>query len=74
MFKDAGRFNKMQLSNGMECFVMFALVRYGQSGPWSPELVQAYLVEVRKELDDPRVHAYSHYRCVFAQKPFEEQK
>lgn len=74
MFKEAGRFNKMQLENGMEGFAMFCLTRFGQPEPWSPEQVQAYLAEVRKELNDPRVYAYSHYRRVFAQKPLEEQK
>ena len=51
-----------------------ALACYGQPQPGSPAQVQAYVADVRKELNDPRVHAYSHHRRVFAQKPLEEQK
>lgn len=38
---------------------------------WSTEEVKAYLVQIQKELVDPRYHNYSLFRRVWAQKPYE---
>ncbi|KAJ5642917.1 uncharacterized protein N7484_005424 [Penicillium longicatenatum] len=42
--------------------------------PWSPEEVQVYNARMRKELLNPRHHAYQRARRVWARKPFSDQK
>ncbi|KEZ42035.1 hypothetical protein SAPIO_CDS6440 [Scedosporium apiospermum] len=36
---------------------------------WSPEEFEAFLVDVRKQMKDPRIHAYFNIWIVYAQKP-----
>lgn len=64
----------MQLSNGVKSFPMFRLLATASHNLGVLSKVQPYFAEVRKELNDALVHAYSHYRRVFAQKPLEKHK
>ena len=56
---------------GMEGYAMYLLTRYGEPEPWSSEKVHVYLANVRKEMENPRVHAYLFKRRVWAQKPMD---
>ena len=71
VMKEAGKFNKMQALMGMEGMCLYALTKFGTPNPWSVEEVQAYLEKVRKEVNNPRIHTYTRYRRVWAQKPLE---
>ena len=71
VLKEAGRFQKTQVLEGMEGYSMFTLTRFGKPTPWTPDQVQVYLAKVRQEINTPGLHAYYERKRVWAQKPFE---
>jgi hypothetical protein len=58
----------------MEGYTMYLMTKFGSPTPWSPEEVQVYNASMRKELLNPRHHAYQRVRRVWARKPFSDQK
>lgn len=49
------------------------MTRFGEPEPWTPEEVHVYLAKVRKEIENPDIHAYVFRRRVWAQKPFDNE-
>lgn len=72
VLKEAGRFQKTQVLEGMEGYTMFNLTRFRKPTPWTPDEVQVYLAKVRQEINAPRLHAYYERKRVWAQKPLAE--
>lgn len=72
--REAGRFEKLHLLNGMEGMCMYLLTKFGDPEPWSPEEVKIYTAKARKELENREYHAYVKMRRVWAQKPLEATK
>lgn len=73
MYKDAGRLNEEMFRDGMEGFAMMLFTSVGEK-PWTPEEVQAYLGQMRQELENKHWHKYIRQRRVWAQKPFDAPK
>ena len=48
---------------------MWAMTNVGDPEVWSPEEVQAYLTELRKDIETPECHPYMVRKRVWAQKP-----
>jgi Methyltransferase domain len=69
--KEMGAFNLMQYLDGVEAFT---LALYTRVLKWSYEEVQLFLVEVRKEAQNPRVHSQYDCHVVYAQKPAKEEE
>jgi SAM-dependent methyltransferase len=65
--KEAGMFYHAQLRDGLPGIAMALCTR--MLG-WSPEQVHVTTAEVRKELDDRRIHACGRVTFVYAQKPW----
>ena len=72
VLKEAEKFCKSQLLEGIEGYTMRALTRFGEPKPWTPEEVQVWLSIVRQEINDPKIHAYYIKKRVWAQKPLTE--
>lgn len=53
--KELGAWSRMNLENGLEAFTMAPLTR---ALGWSREEVTMFLADVRKDLDNRRIHAY----------------
>ena len=70
VLKEAGKFHKIQLMEGMEGYTLFCLTKFGEPEPWSAEEVQVYLAKVRQELADPKLHCYIYKKRVWASPPF----
>ncbi|EFW98908.1 sam dependent methyltransferase [Grosmannia clavigera kw1407] len=68
--KSWGAWNRMFLLQALEGFAVRGLT--SMLG-WSIEEVQLYLVEVRKELNDPKIHSYIDMCVVIGQKPTAEK-
>ncbi|PGH14485.1 hypothetical protein AJ79_02978 [Helicocarpus griseus UAMH5409] len=64
--KEIGAWNNLQSLEGVEGWSMALLTRDGRM---SPEEVQRHLVEVRKDMANPAIHAYYHLYVVFGQRP-----
>ncbi|KAH8897260.1 S-adenosyl-L-methionine-dependent methyltransferase [Thozetella sp. PMI_491] len=63
--KAVGVWNRAYLLNGLEGFVLRGLTNLLG---WSYEEAQLFLVQVRKEINDPRIHAYLDLSVVTAQR------
>lgn len=48
---------------------MFLLTHFGEPKPWTPEEVQMLLLELRRDLDNRKIHVYRLGKRVWAQKP-----
>jgi len=64
--KQVGAFNHVQLKDGLEGF---SLALYTRVLGWRPEEVQALVAKVRKDLDDPKMHAVTDFHVVWGRKP-----
>lgn len=54
-YKELGAWQNANMTNGLEGFTMAPLTRaYG----WTKEEVTLFLVDVRKDLNNPRIHTY----------------
>ena len=69
LLKEAGRFTKAQMLEGLEGYSMFILTHYGVPENWTPEEVHVWIALMRKEINNPAYHAYCLKRRVYAQKP-----
>lgn len=58
MLKEAGEISYLHWTSGLEGYAMWLLTNYGAPEPWTKDEVQIYLAQVRKELADPKTHAY----------------
>ncbi|CZR67449.1 related to methyltransferase [Phialocephala subalpina] len=64
--KEIGIWSHENMAPSLEGFSMALFTRvYG----WTKEEVEVFLVDVRKEVKDPRIHAYWPIYVVYAQKP-----
>lgn len=57
-YKEAGALNYHMWSAGIEGWGMWFLTKFGAPTPWSREQVLTYVAQIRKELQNPRVHTY----------------
>ncbi|KAJ5666899.1 hypothetical protein N7462_011308 [Penicillium macrosclerotiorum] len=71
--KEVGRIQYAHWNTALEGWAMWLLTKYGAPEPWTKEEVDEYLVRVRQEMKNPRLHAYEPYRRVWARKPTEEE-
>lgn len=71
VMKEAGKLHQAQFKAGMEGYALYLLTNYGEPEPWTVEQVQVYLSQVRKAIDDKRIHKYAIYKRVWAQKPLD---
>ncbi|KAF3386801.1 Secondary metabolism regulator LAE1 [Penicillium rolfsii] len=69
LLKEIGLLNLQHWTAGLEGYAMWLLTKFGAPTPWTKEEVELYLVNVRKELKDSRIHAYGYARRVWARKP-----
>jgi len=66
--KTIGAWNLLNVLEGLEGFTMGLFTRVLG---WKPEEVQAFLTDVRKDLQDPKIHAQVDFHVVYGQKPAE---
>jgi len=64
--KEIGVYNLQQLLNGADAFT---LRPFCEILGWSEEEVKVFMIGVRKELKDPRIHGYYEFHVVYGQKP-----
>jgi len=64
--KELGQLFAIQMVDGLEGFL---LRMYTQALGWSPEEVQVFCVNLRKEIKNLSTHAYVNAHCVYGQKP-----
>jgi SAM-dependent methyltransferase len=64
--KEIGQWQAANLVAGLEGFSLDLFVKYFG---WKEEEVKAFLVAVRKDILDRRIHAYATLVCVIGQKP-----
>jgi hypothetical protein len=60
LLKEVGLLNLQHWKSGLEGYAMWLLTKFGAPTPWTKEEVEIYLVNVRKELKDSRIHAYGY--------------
>ncbi|KAL2060667.1 hypothetical protein VTL71DRAFT_9308 [Oculimacula yallundae] len=65
-FKELGMWNCENYLAGLSGFSMALFTRVFQ---WSPAQLEVFLVDVRKELSDTRIHAYFQIYTVYGRKP-----
>ncbi|TPX09507.1 uncharacterized protein E0L32_009250 [Thyridium curvatum] len=66
LLKEVGAWNYMQVNGGLEGL---SLRLYTGVLGWTPEQVTALLIDVRKSLRNPHVHAILDFHVVYGQKP-----
>ncbi|TDZ33123.1 putative methyltransferase tdiE [Colletotrichum spinosum] len=69
--KEIGMYELIQMLEGLEGFSLRLLC--GALG-WTKEEVQVLLIGVRKDLKNPKIHAWLHYNVVYGQKPEDGEK
>ncbi|KAF2100116.1 S-adenosyl-L-methionine-dependent methyltransferase [Rhizodiscina lignyota] len=65
-FKLIGRFHERNMLDGLQGF---SLAFFHRGLGWTKEEIEVYLVDVRKALQDKRVHAYQKVYVVWGRKP-----
>lgn len=60
LLKEIGLLNLQHWKSGLEGYAMWLLTKFGAPTAWTKEEVEIYLVNVRKELKDTRIHAYGY--------------
>ncbi|KAM5385175.1 hypothetical protein ACJZ2D_001136 [Fusarium nematophilum] len=65
-YKELGAWNNENASQVLESATLAPFTR---GLGWSAEEVTLFLVEVRKDLNNPEIHAYSQIRSVYGRKP-----
>ncbi|GKT46155.1 putative methyltransferase tdiE [Colletotrichum spaethianum] len=68
-YKELGSWALENSFEGLEAWSMAAFTR---ALGWTPEQVQVYLVDVRKELKDKSIHHYCPLWVIFGKRPLEE--
>ncbi|KAK1756615.1 S-adenosyl-L-methionine-dependent methyltransferase [Echria macrotheca] len=63
--REIGNFQRLATSNDLAGSMMYL----GHLTGWSPEEVQVYAANLRREFRSPRIHAYYLQKIVWAQKP-----
>jgi len=64
--KNVGLFEMVNMQEGLEALSMMSFTR---ALKWSPERVQLFLSDVRKQTKDRGVHSYYYFYVVFGRKP-----
>ncbi|KIW05395.1 uncharacterized protein PV09_03910 [Verruconis gallopava] len=64
--KTVGKFEYFNMTEGVEAL---SLRTFTKGLGWSPERVQLFLMEVRNQVKDRKVHSYYHFYVVFGMKP-----
>lgn len=64
--KDVGAFNYIQMEEGLEAMCLALYTRYLK---WSREETLVFLPQVRKSLNDPKIHSMYRWYVVFGQRP-----
>ncbi|KAH7006964.1 S-adenosyl-L-methionine-dependent methyltransferase [Ilyonectria destructans] len=67
-YKEIGAWNNENATRVLESV---SLAPFTRGLGWSSEEVNAFLVDVRKDLNDPKIHAYSRICSVYGRKPEE---
>jgi len=66
LLRKAGEYYQAVVLDGLQGIAMRPITKLLN---WSPESVEAYLPEVRKDIKDPSIHSYMKVYVVYAQKP-----
>ncbi|KAF6837105.1 methyltransferase domain-containing protein [Colletotrichum plurivorum] len=69
-YKELGIWEHENVMAGLEAFALAPLTR---AHGWTQMEVQVFLIEVRKELRDRSIHAYSPAYCIIGRKPQKEE-
>lgn len=56
---------------GLQGYAMFLLTHFGSPKPWTPEEVETLLADMRRDLDNKKMHPYRTVHRVWAQKPLD---
>ena len=64
--KEIGQLSKAHLDLGLEGWTLRA---FTTSLGWSPERVTLYCVEMRKDMENPKIHGIQPMTTVFGRKP-----
>ena len=64
--KEAGLYARSTLSEDIEGVVSYL---FGTVMGWSTEEISAFGAHMRRELKDPNIHGYYHWKYVWGQKP-----
>ena len=67
--KDLKQIGLWEMVNFGEGLQGFSLKLFMQFLGWSREELEVFLVQVRKDIEDKRIHSYMYVICVFGQKP-----
>ncbi|KAF5539987.1 alkaline ceramidase [Fusarium mexicanum] len=65
-YKELGTWNNYNASNALESLTMAS---FSRAHGWSREEVITFLVDVRKDLNNPSVHAYNPICSIYGKKP-----
>ncbi|EGU76085.1 hypothetical protein FOXB_13408 [Fusarium oxysporum f. sp. conglutinans Fo5176] len=65
-YKELGTWNNYNASNALESLTMAS---FSRAHGWSRDEVIMFLVDVRKDLNNPCVHAYNPICCIYGKKP-----
>ncbi|KAL2015669.1 hypothetical protein VTK56DRAFT_5047 [Thermocarpiscus australiensis] len=68
--KEIGMYAHAGIVQDIEGWILFV---WAQVMGWTKEEIQVYIAYLRKQLRDPRVQSYVLMRCVYGQKPADEQ-
>ncbi|KAJ2895436.1 S-adenosyl-L-methionine-dependent methyltransferase [Zalerion maritima] len=66
--KTIGMYQRHAMVDGLNAITMGPFTR---GLKWKPEEVEVFLVEVRRTIEDPKVHSYFPFHVVYAQRPEE---
>ena len=66
LLRKAGEYYQAVCLDGLQGIAMRPLTKLLH---WSPESVEVYLPDVRKDIKDPSIHSYMKMYVVYAQKP-----
>jgi len=65
-YKELGMWNNENLTGGLQGL---SLAIFTRVHGWSPQKVEAFLVDVRKDMNNTKIHSYSPIRTIYGRKP-----
>ncbi|GAB1320927.1 hypothetical protein MFIFM68171_11137 [Madurella fahalii] len=68
--KEIGQYALLSIDLDIEGWILYI---WSQVMGWTREQIAVYIAHLRRQLRDPKVHAYFLMRCVYGRKPKEDQ-
>lgn len=71
LLKEVGKIRLQEFLGGVEGYITYLMMTFGEPEPWTMDQIQAFLAKTREEFNKPELHHFTRSRRVWAQKPFD---